>query len=185
MRVIAGKFKGRTLKAVPGNFTRPTGDKIKESLFQMIGPFFEGGTCLDLFAGSGALGIEAISRGMDYAVFIDKHPRAIKTIRDNINVVRIDKKTEVYRMDAFRALRHISKDHRQFDLIFIDPPYQKVDYQKILNEVINFNLLKRNGVIVCEHDPSLKLAHLTDVVQIYKQVTYSHTTAITIYHHLV
>lgn len=181
MRIIAGEFKGRTLKAVPGKFTRPTGDKIKESLFQMIGPFFEGGTCLDLFAGSGALGIEAISRGMEYAVFIEKHPRAIRTIYENINIVRIDKQTEVSRMDAFRALRVVSKNEAHFDLIFIDPPYQKIDYQKILNEIIRLNILNKDGFIVCEHDPSLALSGLTDDVQIYKQATYNATTAITIY----
>ena len=181
MRIIAGEFKGRSVKAVPGHFTRPIGDKSKEALFQMIGPFFDGGSCLDLFAGSGALGIEAISRGMNDAVFIDKHPKAIRTIHENINLVRIDQQTKVFRMDAFRALKVVSKNNSYFDLILIDPPYQKVDYHKILNDIMNLNLLNKGGFIVCEHDPSLELSDLASDVKVYKQVTYSATTAITIF----
>src|SRR5690625_944768 len=85
MRIISGTNRGLKLKAVPGKNTRPTSDKVKESLFNMIGPYFSGGTCLDLFAGSGSLGLEAISRGIEHATFIDKNGLAIKTIHDNIH----------------------------------------------------------------------------------------------------
>src|SRR5690625_6853652 len=105
MRVIAGQFKGRRLKTVPGKNTRPTSDKIKEAVFQMIGPFFQGGTCLDLFAGSGSLGIEAISRGMESVVFVDKLGKAIHTIDENIKDLKLEKRTKVTRMKALRALR--------------------------------------------------------------------------------
>src|SRR5690625_2707594 len=90
MRVIAGSLKGRKFKAVPGKQTRPTADKVKESIFQIIGPFFDGGTCLDLFAGSGSLGIEAMSRGMEQVVFIDKQPKAIHIINENRKTMRIE-----------------------------------------------------------------------------------------------
>src|SRR5690625_390253 len=117
MRVIAGDFRGRILKSVPGTQTRPTSDKIKEAAFHMMGPFFDGGICLDLFAGSGSLGIEAISRGFDFSVFIEKNRRAIHTISKNIKLLNIEEKTEVSRMDAFKALRVTAKNKSKFNLI--------------------------------------------------------------------
>src|SRR5690625_6269218 len=89
MRVIAGEFKGRKLKAVPGMNTRPTSDKVKEAVFHMMGPFFRGGTCLDLFAGSGSLGIDALSRGIDHVIFFDKLFKSNKCIYLNIMFILI------------------------------------------------------------------------------------------------
>ena len=89
MRVVSGICKGRALKAVPGNTTRPTTDKVKEALFNMIGPYFEGGIGLDLFAGSGGLGIEALSRGLDKVIFIDRDGKAIQTIHENIKTCKL------------------------------------------------------------------------------------------------
>lgn len=183
MRIIAGAFKGRTIKAVPGHMTRPTGDKIKESAFQMIGPFFAGGICLDLFAGSGNLGIEALSRGIDRSVFVDRYPKAIQTIKKNIDTLQVKERTSVFRMDALRAIRYFSKHGMTFDLIFIDPPYEKVDYKNYLQAIIQYELLNERGWIVCEHAPSLLLDDLTEEMTIYKQQTYNATTAITIYKH--
>ncbi|MER2180593.1 MAG: RsmD family RNA methyltransferase, partial [Desemzia incerta] len=107
MRVITGEYGGRRLKAVPGESTRPTTDKIKESLFNMIGPYFDGGNCLDLFAGSGGLAIEAVSRGMDKAVLIDKAPAAIKVIQENIAVTKEEEKFKVIRGDAARVIKNL------------------------------------------------------------------------------
>src|SRR5690625_4822655 len=121
MRVIAGNLKGRILKTVPGKSTRPTSDKVKEAVFHMLGPFFEEGICLDLFAGSGSLGIEDISRGMEQAIFIEKNGKAVKTIEENIKLVNIKDRVEIIRMDAYRSLRVLGKRQNQFDLIFIDP----------------------------------------------------------------
>jgi 16S rRNA (guanine966-N2)-methyltransferase len=181
MRVIAGELKGRRLEAVPGKQTRPTSDKVKEAVFQMMGPFFSGGRCLDLFAGSGSLGIEAISRGMDYTVFIDKQPQAIHTINKNIKAIGIEKQTEVSRMDAFRALRVTAKNNAKFDLILVDPPYKKVDYHKLLDEIMKHKLIKHGGLIYCEHEPGEDLPQDLDQLKIFKQVNYGHTISITIY----
>ncbi len=181
MRVIAGDLKGRRLEAVPGKQTRPTSDKVKEAAFQIMGPFFYGGRCLDLFAGSGSLGIEAISRGMDYAVFIDKQSKAIHTIYKNIKAMKIEEQTEVARMDAFRALRITAKNKADFDLIIVDPPYEKLDYTKLLNEIIEQELLSDGGMIYCEHDPSADLPENVDDLQITRQINYGQTTGITIY----
>lgn len=182
MRVIAGKLGGRKLKAVPNKRTRPTSDRVKEAAFQIIGPFFQEGKCLDLFSGSGSLGIEAISRGIDHTVFIDKQQGAIHTIKENIRTMKITEQTEVYQMDAFQALRVLGrkKDH-VFDLILIDPPYKTVEFDTLFNEIEKFNLLKENGIIFCEHDPSEHLPQTYGDLQTVKKSNYGKTTSITIY----
>lgn len=180
MRVIAGDLKGRKIKAVPGKSTRPTADKIKESLFQVIGPFFNGGFFLDLFAGSGSLGIEALSRGMDRGIFIDKHPKAIYTVRENIEQMQLEERTEIFRADAFRALKACSSRELQFDLILLDPPYRQMNYEKILEEIMGLSLIKQEGIIYCEHDPSEYIPEL-DGLSVVKKESYSSSIAITIF----
>ncbi|MBJ3791977.1 16S rRNA (guanine(966)-N(2))-methyltransferase RsmD, partial [Bacillus sp. OA1] len=109
MRVVSGKCKGHPLKAVPGNTTRPTTDKVKESIFNMIGPYFDGGIALDLFGGSGGLGIEALSRGIDKVIFVDRDSKAIKVIHQNLESCRVQEQAEVYRNDAERAVKALIK----------------------------------------------------------------------------
>ncbi len=110
MRVVSGICKGKALKAVPGNTTRPTTDKVKEAMFNMIGPYFDGGIGLDLFAGSGGLGIEALSRGLDKMIFVDRDGKAIHTIRENIHSCGFDDQVEIYRNDAERAIKALIKE---------------------------------------------------------------------------
>ncbi|MFD2043993.1 16S rRNA (guanine(966)-N(2))-methyltransferase RsmD [Ornithinibacillus salinisoli] len=180
MRVVAGLHKGRQIKAVPGKSTRPTTDKVKEAIFQVIGPFFQGGNCLDLFAGSGSLGIEAISRGMDSCIFIDKHPKAIHTISENIKNLRLEENSEVFRTDAYRALKASAKRGITFNLIFLDPPYGKANYTELINEIEKHNLLNEEGVIYCEHDPNERFSFPIDNFDIMKQVNYGGTIGVTI-----
>lgn len=144
MRVIAGERKGHALKAVPGNNTRPTTDKVKESLFSIIGPFFDGDMVLDLFAGSGGLGIEALSRGAERAVFIDQAALAIKTIRQNLEGCHFTERAEVYRNDAERALKLLHKNEWKFDLVFLDPPYKKQQLEKLLVTLEKLELVNEN-----------------------------------------
>lgn len=118
MRVISGTAKGRPLKSVPGNGTRPTTDKVKEALFSMIGPYFEGGTALDLYAGTGGLGIEALSRGMEAAVFVDMEQKALDTVRANLKAAKVESQAEVYRNDAGRALAALEKRGERLILFF-------------------------------------------------------------------
>lgn len=122
MRVVSGSAKGRPLKAVPGTGTRPTTDKVKEALFSMIGPYFDGGVALDLFAGSGGLGIEALSRGMDKAVFIDMESKSIDVIKENLRKTGLEGQAEVFRNDAGRALKALAKRGALFDAVFLDRP---------------------------------------------------------------
>lgn len=157
MRVVAGEFGGRKIKRVPGENTRPTSDKVKEASFQRMGPFFNKGSCLDLFAGSGSLGIEALSRGMDSAVFIDTHPQAIRTIHDNIKTLQVEDRCTIKKRDALRALDACAKEGMAFDLILIDPPFHSDLYEKILRKIHSEGILQTNGVIYCEHDRQLAI----------------------------
>ncbi|WP_304438237.1 16S rRNA (guanine(966)-N(2))-methyltransferase RsmD [Halolactibacillus sp. JCM 19043] len=181
MRVIAGEHKGRRLQAVPGKETRPTSDKVKESLFNRIGPFFEGGQALDLFAGSGNLGIESLSRGMDHVVFVDQQKQAIETIHKNLDTLRLVSKAEVYRNDAFRALKALSKREVQFDYIFLDPPYQKGFYQKLLKQMAELNLTHEQTLLVLEHDTHLTLPDEINGFIQERSEKYGGITAITLY----
>ncbi|MBY7143742.1 16S rRNA (guanine(966)-N(2))-methyltransferase RsmD [Virgibacillus sp. NKC19-3] len=181
MRVISGVYKGRQLKAVSGNSTRPTTDKVKEALFQVIGPYFQGGAVMDLFAGSGSLGIEALSRGMDRAIFVDKHPKAIHIINANVGALKLGEQTEVFKTEAFRALHAAAKRGLQFDLILLDPPYKTVDYETYLNEIVQLRLLKKGGFIYCEHDVSENLPKHHAYFSVMKQTNYGETIGITIY----
>jgi 16S rRNA (guanine966-N2)-methyltransferase len=181
MRVIAGEHKGRQLKAVPGSNTRPTTDKVKESIFQIIGPFFQGGKALDLFAGSGSLGIEALSRGMDYCIFVDKHPKAIRTIYENTSMLRLDDQIEVFRTDAYRALGAVAKRELSFDLIFLDPPYRKVSYTEVLEIIRKEKLLTKDGIIYCEHEINDELPIEVPGLNLIKQAKYGGTIGVTIY----
>lgn len=143
--------------SVPGKSTRPTTDKVKESIFNMIGPYFEGGIGLDLFAGSGALGIEGISRGLDKVIFVDIDGKAIQTVKENIKVCGFEQEAEVYKNDWKRALKALSKRNISFDVIWLDPPYKKNVYIDILQFIDEHKLLLDHGIIVCEHAKEVEL----------------------------
>lgn len=157
MRVVSGSRKGKSLKAVPGNSTRPTTDKVKEAIFNMIGPYFDGGTGLDLFAGSGGLGIEALSRGLEKVIFVDRDRMAIQTIYDNIDACDLREQAEVYRNDAERAIKAVLKREIVFDLVFLDPPYKKQQIVKLIEMLDAAGLLENSGKIVCEHGSDVSL----------------------------
>ena len=148
MRVISGIHKSKPLESMEGRNTRPTMDKVKEGIFNSLHEV--SGIGLDLFAGSGALGIEALSRGMEKVIFVDQNFKAIKIIKANLQHLNIDEQAEVYKNNADRALKALSKREIQFDVIFLDPPYDKGLIDEALDGIIKFNLLKENGIIVCE-----------------------------------
>lgn len=154
MRVVSGDAKGRPLKAVPGTSTRPTTDKVKEAIFSMIGPYFEGGTVLDLYAGTGGLGIEALSRGMEQAVFIDLDSKSIETVRTNLKSIGYADRAEVYKNDAGRALKALSKRDAMFDLVFIDPPYRLKHGDELMLTMQQLNLLQDQATVVLEYESS-------------------------------
>lgn len=175
MRVISGTCKGRSLKTVPGLTTRPTTDKVKESIFNIIGPFFTGGQGLDLYAGSGGLGIEAISRGIERMVFVDQNPKAIEIVKLNLQTCRFDEKAEVYRNDAKRALKALVKRDIIFKLIFLDPPYSKQRIEEEITFIAKNELLSPEGVIVAEHDASVYLEQKIEQLTCVRRERYGDT----------
>lgn len=175
MRVIAGDRKGMPLKAITGATTRPTTDKVKESLFNILGPFFDGGVVLDLFAGSGGLGIEALSRGMEHGVFIEKDSRAFQNLKENIEKCRFENITEVYRNDATRALKLLIKKDFKADLIFLDPPYAKHSYYELVSDILENGVIHTSGTIVCEHERKMELPEQILHFSRYRQEKYGDT----------
>ncbi len=183
MRVISGEFRGHHLQAVPGKNTRPTTDKVKESLFSMIGPFFSGGTCLDLYAGTGALGIEALSRGFEKGIFIDLDRKAIDTVNANIQSLKLVSRTEVYKNDAVKAINALAKRDIKCDLVFIDPPYAKEINREIIVKLLESELLNDNAIIVVEHDRNHVLALSFDKLVKWKGNLFG-DTALTIFKYI-
>lgn len=152
MRIISGEYSGRRLKAVPGRKTRPTTDKVKEALFNIIGPYFESGRVLDLYAGTGGLGIEAVSRGMAEAYLVDRQYAAIKTIEENVAVTRAPERFHIQKMSAAKALNSFENQSLKFDLVLLDPPYQEQQIVKLLNQLRAQQLLINDALIVAETD---------------------------------
>lgn len=158
MKVISGIYKGRKIEGYDINGTRPTMDRVKESLFATIQDYLNDSIILDLFSGSGNLGIEALSQGARYAYLVDYNQKATKVIKKNIETIGISN-CEVINMDYLKALRYLSEKKVKLDLIFLDPPY-KTDYiEKSINLITKLELLNNNGLIICESDSIDKIAY--------------------------
>lgn len=153
MRVIAGKYKSRKLVAPPGMQTRPTSDRLRETLFNVVSAGLAGSVWLDLFAGSGAIGIEAISRGARMAYFVESAKRAARTIRDNLAGLEIEEGFEVIEREAPVALRMLDSQAVTCDFCYLDPPYRKLgDYEEVLGFLSQSRLLVPTSLVIAEHD---------------------------------
>ncbi len=150
MRVISGSARGRMLKSLEGELTRPTTDKVKESIFNIIQFDLDGASVLDLFSGSGQLAIEAISRGAKCAVAVDNSRKATEIIKANISACGFEEQIRIYRGDYTEVLTKGQK----YDVIFLDPPYKSGLLQNALNIIEKNDILAGNGIIVCESDAS-------------------------------
>lgn len=177
MRVVAGKFGGRPLKTLDGKITRPTTDKVKGAIFNMIGPFFDGGRVLDLFSGSGSLAIEAISRGMDEAVMVEHNHKAQAIITKNIKMTKSEQQFHLMKMDANKALDMVNGS---FDLVLLDPPYAKEEIVKNITDMEEAGLLSEDVMIVCETDKAVDLPEEISNFGIWKQKTYG-ISKVTVY----
>ncbi len=155
MKVISGKYKGRKIEGFDIEGTRPTMDRVKESLFATIQNYIKESVVLDLFSGSGNLGIEALSEGASYAYLVDKNIKCIKTINKNINNMGIEN-VKVLNMDYKLALKQINK---KLDLIFLDPPYKTSLIEDSLKLIDEYDLLSDDGLIVCESDDVDKIIY--------------------------
>ncbi len=171
MKVISGTLKGRKIEGYNIDGTRPTMDRVKESLFATIQNNIKGSVVLDLFAGSGQLGIEAISNGADTCYFIDNNKEVIKILNQNISNLNIKSNSRVILSDWKRALNDFTNQNLKFDLIFVDPPYDYNVYEKILEKVSSLNLLNENGLIILEHS-NLKFKDTYNNLTLYKDKKY-------------
>ncbi len=158
MRVISGEYKGRVLEGYDIDGTRPTMDRVKESLFAMIQNDLVDSTILDLFSGSGNLGIEALSEGASFAYLVDHQKKAIEVMKRNIAKINI-KNCQILNLDYLKALDVLNKDNIKIDIIFLDPPYKTNYIEQSIKKIEETNILKENGLIICESDQLDKIIY--------------------------
>ena len=169
MRVISGTARGKKLTTLEGLETRPTLDRVKESVFNILQFNIKNAKVLDLFSGSGALAIESLSRGADKAILCDNSYRAIKVINKNLEDTRLKEKTIVIKKDYIYALDEIKKENKKFDIIFLDPPYKTNYIYKSIEKIAEYNLLTEEGIIVAETDDKNKIEEIKNIknIEIY------------------
>ena len=177
MRVITGSARGRRLKELQGMDTRPTTDKVKESLFSIVQFDIEGRRVLDLFAGTGQLGIEALSRGAEQAGFVERRSDAVQLVRENLELCRLQDRAHVVSGDAMNYL----KSGERFDLIFLDPPYASGLLQQALEQIAKFDICREHGIIVAESAADQALPVLPAPYCLYREYRYG-KIKLTVYH---
>ena len=177
MKIVSGIYGGRPLKTLEGKTTRPTSDKVRGAVFNMIGPYFEGGRVLDLYAGSGGLSIEAVSRGMSSAVLVERDRKAQAVIAENINMTKEISKFQLLKMEADRALEQVGGT---FDLVFLDPPYAKEQIVADIEKMDERNLFSQEIMVVCETDKSVELPEEIACLGIWKEKIYG-ISKVTVY----
>jgi 16S rRNA (guanine(966)-N(2))-methyltransferase RsmD len=178
MRVITGSARGRRLKELEGMETRPTTDRVKEGLFNVIQFDIEGRRVLDLFAGTGQLGIECLSRGAASAVFVDRRADAVKLIRENLKVTDLTDRARVVAGDSVEYLKSLRET---FDLILLDPPYEAGLLEPVIAHIARFDILSPYGIIVAEHPAGRTLPALEPPYRLHRTYRYG-KIALTIYH---
>ena len=151
MRVVGGRLGGRRLRPVPGRDTRPTSDRVREALFAVLGGRVEGARVLDLFAGAGGVGLEALSRGAAHATFVESDARAVAALRDNVEALGVGGLVRVRRADVLRELAALYRDGERFDVVFLDPPYDTGLVETTLEVLGGGGLLLAEGLVIAQH----------------------------------
>lgn len=163
MRVIAGRARRLNLKTTPGFDTRPTADKIKETLFNILNPYLPGCSFLDLFAGSGAIGIEALSRGASICVFADNDKRAVSCINENLKFTRLEEGARVFSKNALAAISQLSAEKYKFDIVYLDPPYRGGFEEETLRVLAESRIIDENSMVILEALKETKLDFLEEL----------------------
>lgn len=172
MKIISGSLKGRNIKGYDIEGTRPTMNRVKESIFAIIQNELKNSICLDLFCGSGNLGIEAISNGSKLCYFVDNNDKVIKIVNENITNLNIKDKTKVYNFDYKKSIKYFSENNLKFDIIFVDPPYDYHIIDKILTLIDKYNILNDNGIVLVEFEKE-KLQEKYGSINLIKEKKYS------------
>ena len=175
MRVIGGEFRGRRLKAPEGDATRPTSDRVRESLFNILAGRVEGAAFLDAYAGTGAVGIEALSRGARACVFVESGRDVMKSLRWNLASLGLEDLSRVMPVPFARAAILLSEEGAPFDLIFLDPPYGPGELLRALRLASSRRLLAPGGILVAEHDESLSIPAAEGRLRLYRTARYGRT----------
>ena len=157
MRVISGKLRGKKLICPKDNRIRPTSDKVKGAIFNILQAQINGTKCLDLFAGTGNLGIEAISRGANHCTFIENNAESLKILSKNIQLCGILSCSRTIKQDVLNGLQKLHTENNSYDIIFADPPYDYQETQILVAKIIGAQLLKPEGIIIIEHDKRVSL----------------------------
>lgn len=152
MRIISGKHRGAKLYTLEGENTRPTLDRVKEPLFSIIGFDIPESTVLDLFSGSGAIGLEAISRGAKLAILCDNNSKAIHIIEQNVDKLKEKSKTNIIKGDYLVTLKNLKNQNQKIDIVFLDPPYKTDFSERACEKILEYDLLNENGIIIIETD---------------------------------
>ncbi len=176
MRVIAGEYKGRRLDPIEGMDIRPTSDKVKESLFNILGAAVIDSVFLDLFGGTGGIGIEALSRGAKHVVFSDSSIKSIKVRKGNLSRLDIKDGIEVFNADYSTAIGKLYKYGKKFDIIFVDPPYSIGMAVSALKEIDKNPILSQSGLIIVEHDSKEDMPQKVGKLYLYRYKQYGNTT---------
>ena len=176
MRVISGKVRGLKLDTPKNDDVRPTTDRVKESLFNIINPYVIDSNVLDLFAGTGSLGIECLSRGALSATFVDVSKDSINIVKSNVKKARVENESTILNLDFKTAIDRLNVQNKKFDIIFMDPPYYKNMFIDALSNIDNSNLLSEDGIIVVEHDTKDKFIDKIGRLEKIKEKKYGNTT---------
>lgn len=174
VRVISGSARGLKLNTPGDDRVRPTTDRVKESMFNIVQDWVYDSQVLDLFAGSGALGIEALSRGASQAVFCDNSLDSIKIIKSNIEKARVVDRSQIVSGDFKRCLRDMEAKNQSFDMIFVDPPYYKGLFEEVLDTIRACKILKKDGIVIVEHDAKRPIGRV-EGLEVYKEKKYGIT----------
>lgn len=174
VRVISGSARGLKLNTPGDDRVRPTTDRVKESMFNIVQDWVYDSQVLDLFAGSGALGIEALSRGASQAVFCDNSLDSIKIIKSNIEKARVVDRSKIVSGDYKRCLRDMEAKNQSFDMIFVDPPYYEGLFEEVLDTIRSCKILKKDGIVIVEHDAKRPIGQV-EGLEVYKEKKYGIT----------
>ena len=168
MRILGGKAKGRRILTLKGKRARPTLQIVRKSIFDILGDRVKDASVLDLFAGSGSLGLEALSRGSREVTFVDTNRDVLQKVKENVDLLRLDGRVSLRKRDAFRMLRALDRDGKNYDVVFVDPPYHSGLPVRVLEALETSNVLAPDGVLVLEHPIQTDLPEVMSRLSLWK-----------------